>query len=140
MKQGPILAVLVVAAYLGFEIFAVTKVAYRVEPVYIFERFVAMDRAMSRCGKPAPDVQSRFTRNRRSVRQRAELELGEENPEKTPQAIERMLAETVQSQEERVDALIDQLGCDDIEIFKLTRSYENRARLNIVAPVGASEG
>lgn len=140
MKQGPILALLIVAAYLGFEIFAVTKVAYRLEPVYIFERFVAMDRAMSRCGDPAPDVQSRFTGNRDSVRQRAELELREQNPEETPQAIDRRLAEIVHSQEATVDALIDQLGCDDIEVFKLTRGYENRARLNIVAPVGASDG
>ncbi|MEM7053103.1 MAG: hypothetical protein AAF446_01010 [Pseudomonadota bacterium] len=37
-----------------------------------------------------------------------------------------------------MDALIDEIGCDDI--FKIAKGYENRARLNLRAPARADQG
>ena len=140
MKPGTFLIILILLAYFGFEIFAISRVSYRMEPMYIFERFVAADRAMTRCGQPGSAMRSNFARNRASVRQRAKRELLKQNPAETAETIDRQLSEVIQSQETEVNALIDKLGCDDIEIFKLIKGYENRARLNLPAPAGANGG
>ena len=134
MKPGTILFVLVVIGYFAFEMYAVSKVGYRMEPLYIFERFVAVDRAMTRCGQPDAAMKADFNRNRASVQQRAKRELFEQSPEETQEDINRLLTETIQREEEEVDDLIDELGCDDIELFKLMNGYENRAHLNLAAP------
>ncbi|MEE4330570.1 MAG: hypothetical protein V2J10_06860 [Wenzhouxiangella sp.] len=139
MNQGTILAIIVVVAYLAFEVFAISKVSYRTEPLYIFGRFVAVDRAMALCGAPDSQMRSRFSRNRASVRQRAERELVEGNPGESREVIDRLLAERIQQHESEVDALVEALGCDDIEIFKLKRGYENRARLNLPTPVDGED-
>ena len=79
-------------------------------------------------------MQRDFERNRASVQQRAKQELLEQNPAESPETIHRLLAETIQDEESAVDALIDELGCEDIELFKLIKGYENRARLNLPVP------
>ena len=140
MKPGTLLFILILFGYFAFEAWAVSRVGYRMEPLYIFERFVAADLAMARCGQPDSAMQSDFVRNRASVRQRAERELLKQHPAETPETIDRQLSEVIQSQETEVGALIDELGCDDIEIFKLTKGYENRARLNLPTPAGANGG
>ena len=131
MKAGPILAIIILLGYVGFELYTLSRLGYRMEPLYIFERFAAVEHAMERCGEADADLQNRFTRNRATVQSRARRELVEQNPEQSPEMIDRLMAEIIQSQEAEVDALIAELGCDDIEIFKLTRGYENRARLNL---------
>lgn len=140
MNQGTILAIIVLIAYLAFEVFAISRVSYRTEPLYIFGQFVAVDRAMALCGEPDSQMRSRFTRNRASVRQRAERELVDRNPDESPDTIDRLLAETIQKHEAEVDALVEELGCNDIELFKLKRGYENRAGLNLPAPVQGDQG
>ncbi|MEM1080376.1 MAG: hypothetical protein AAGH65_02230 [Pseudomonadota bacterium] len=131
MNAGTVLFLLIVVAYLGFEVWAVSKVGYRMEPVYIFERFVAVDRAMTRCGQPDAAMKTDFDRNRASVRQRAERELAEQGGDTNPAMIHQTLTDALRAQEAEVDALIDAVGCDDIELFKLMKGYENRARLNL---------
>jgi hypothetical protein len=134
MNKGSILFIVIVAVYVGFEAFTISKVAHRAEPLYIFERFAAFDRAMSRCGETDADTQQRFTRNRAAVRVRAELELAEQRPENSLEQIHARLDEAAAAQVSEVDALIDELGCDDTELRMLVRGYENRARLNLNAP------
>jgi len=134
MKPGMLLFIFIVVGYFAFEIYAVSKVSYRTEPVYIFERFVAVDRAMNRCGQSGNDTKVDFDRNLAAVQRRAELELLEQNPSKSVNDIQAFLTQTERQQQAEVDTLIDELGCDDIELFKLVRGYANRARLNIHAP------
>ena len=131
MNKGVIFAVVLLIAYVGFETYAVSRVGYRMEPLYIFERFVEADRAVSVCGEPPAAMREKFARNRRSVRWRAEQELLEQNPGEAGDKIEGLLAERVLSIESGVDKLIAERGCDDLEIFKLSKGYENRARLNL---------
>jgi hypothetical protein len=141
MNKGVVLAVILLVGYAGFETFAVSRVGYRMEPMYIFERFVAVDRAMRVCGEPPAEMRNRFDRNRASVRRRAEEELEDENPGEASATIDRLLAQRISDTEAGVDALIAERGCGDIEIFKLTKGYENRARLNLGrAPSGAGTG
>ena len=135
MKPGTILFILIVIGYFAFEMYAVSKVSYRMEPLYIFERFVAVDRAMTRCGQAEAAMKADFDRNRSSVRQKAEWELFEQNPAETQEAIDRLLSEIIRKQETEVDELIHELGCDDIEIFKFIKGYGNRARLNLFAHI-----
>ena len=82
MNRGVVFAVILLVGYVGFEMYAVSRVGYRLEPLYIFERFVEADRAVSACGAPPAEMRDRFARNRRSVRSRAEQELLDAKPER----------------------------------------------------------
>ncbi len=131
MKVGPILAVLVVAGYIGFEMFAVSRNSYRMEPEHIFGQFVGAAHAVSRCGAPDDAQFDTFQRNRASARARARSALAKADPAAVPAALDAELTDLITAAEADVDATIADLGCDDIELWRWQRRFENLARLNL---------
>ena len=61
---------IVMAAYLGLELWAANRVGYRLEPDYIFDQFASERRAVTLCGSPEVAAQRQFDANFAVVRQR----------------------------------------------------------------------
>ncbi len=131
MKAGPILAVIFVAGYIGLEIYFVQKLGYRMEPLYIHNEFVSANYAVERCGSPAGEERERFLRNFSIVTSRASKALEEESPDKSAADIALALAERRTEREREIDALIDAKGCKDMDLWRLVKLHEIRARLNL---------
>jgi hypothetical protein len=131
MKPIPILVVLVVAGYVGFELFALQRTKYRTEPLYIFDQFLLAHHAVTKCGSPGEGRLAQFRRNLRSVAARAARELAESNPESSPEQIERMIDARDAEREREVDAIVQAKGCEDPQIKTLLKRFEIRARLRV---------
>ena len=131
MKMGPVLAVLVLAGYIGFEFWAMSRVAYRMEAPYIVASQVEAQHAMALCGSPDAEQSADFRHNLASVTRRAQRELAETYPQDAAAAIDERIGERTRTSIASVDTLVAEKGCDDIEVWKLHRRYENFARLNL---------
>ena len=131
MSKGPLIAVLVVLGYIGFEAYSVHRVGYRMEAPYIFDQFVSAYRAASVCRTPEAEQQQKFLRNLSSVTKRAEKAWAKTQTGASPDAVERTAATRRKAAEEEVDALIETRGCEDMEVWKLLRRFEIYAKLNL---------
>jgi hypothetical protein len=126
-----ILVILVVAGYIGFELFALQRTKYRTEPLYIFDQFLLAHHAVTKCGSPEAGRLVQFRRNLRSVAARAARELAESSPESSPEQIEQMISARNAEREREVEAIVRAQGCDGPEIKTLLKRFEIRARLRV---------
>jgi hypothetical protein len=131
MGKAPILLLLVLAGYIGFELYALHRTSYRVEPAYIFDQFLSAHHAAVECGQPHPKQLEQFRRNLRSVAGRAAKDLQEKYPEKSAADIEAMIDQRSRQREGEVDAIIEAGGCADPQIKTLLKRFEIRARLRV---------
>lgn len=130
-RAGLLLAGLAVAGYIGFELYALERLGYRTEPLYIYTQFAAADRAVERCGGPGPDERRRFQRNLEVTRRLALDALAEQYPDEPAAALERRLDERRANRHSEVDALIESRGCASGEAWQLVKLHEIKARLNL---------
>ncbi|MEM7027470.1 MAG: hypothetical protein AAF410_04510 [Pseudomonadota bacterium] len=131
INGGMILAVIAVVGYLGFELYAVHKVGYRMEAPYIYQQYIAANHAFELCGEIKPQAHSRFLKNLNIVQQRAQRELKELNPDEAIFAIDQMITESGDVQIQLVDSIINEKGCQDKEVWKYLRRFEIYSKLNL---------
>ena len=131
MTKGSILAIVVVAGYIGFELFTFHKARYRMEAPYVFNQFVAAHRAYTSCKTPEGQQYNRFVRNMGIVQQRAVGKLSEQHPQASTDDIEQLVKVRTDEQYQIVDTLVSDSGCSDIEVWKLLKRFDNYARLNL---------
>ena len=134
MKAGTALLLAIVLAYLAFEVHVVSRNAYRTEPAFIFDEFIAASQAVRRCGPLKPVDASRFEANYRYAAWRAASAVTDDAPADAPAAAERRRAAREAEVRQRVDGLVADLGCEHTELFRLRKRYENLARLNLRIP------
>ncbi len=132
MKTGNILFVLIVLGYFALEAYVASRVAYRMEPDYIFSEYVTAARAVELCGSLKPVDAENFQANYNYVKQRA-ID-AEEQPTESSESTGPSSLEQEAAGRREVEALVDELGCKDIELFKLRKRYENLARQNLPTP------
>lgn len=129
VKHLPLAAAgLIVAAYLGFELYALKRLGYRTEPLYIHDQFVAANRAAERCGDPPPQQWQRFLNNIAFSRRQALAELAAEPGIQDPAG---ELAAREAAKAASIDALIDAEGCDAGVAWQLVKLHEIKARLSL---------
>ena len=128
---GTIMAVVVFVAYIGFEGWAAHKVRYRIEPLYIHDRWVEAQHALGRCAEPEPGQLEKFWRNFVSVTRNASEDLAERNPEQSADDITESLQLRAAEREQAVDAVIDAKGCANAQVKVWLRRFEIYARLNL---------
>lgn len=131
MNKGGLLAAVIVVGYLGFEVYTVQKARHRMEAPYIFSQFVVANSAVVTCRQAKGAQYEKFLANFERVRARAIKELGEAHPDADAQDIDRMLRKRVRDNELAASNLINEKGCDDIEVWKKLRQFENFAKLNL---------
>lgn len=131
MGKGGVLAIIVVAGYIGFELFTFHKARYRMEAPYVFNQFVAAHRAFTSCKTPEGQQYERFVRNMGIVQRNATGKLSEQHPQASPQEIAQMVEQRTGEQYQMVDSLVSDSGCSDIEVWKLLKRFDNYARLNL---------
>jgi hypothetical protein len=124
----PILFILIVVGYVGFELYGLHRAKERMDPVTILDKFYLADRATSRCGEPEGDDLKRFQRNLGLAESRATRALDERNPDASGDEIAEMLDARREARVQEVDAIIQARGCDDRDIYILLRQFEIWAR------------
>ena len=91
MRTMPILFILIVVGYVGFELYGLHRAKERMDPVTILDKFHMADRATSRCGQPEGDDLERFQRNLGLAATRATRALEQRNPDASRVEIAEML-------------------------------------------------
>jgi hypothetical protein len=124
----PVLFILIVVGYVGFELYGLHRAKERMDPVTILDKFHMADRATSRCGEPEGDDLQSFQRNLELAEARATRALAERSPEASQTEIAERLATRREARVQEVDALIEAQGCGDREIYILLRRFEIWAR------------
>ncbi len=120
-----------VIGYFALEIVVASRNAYRMEPEFIFGEFVAASQAVTLCGTLKPAEAGRFDANFSYAKRRAIDAAGQARTTESTAAIEAFVRSQEADGRREVDGLVDRLGCEDIEVFKLRKRYENFARLNL---------
>lgn len=123
MKPGALFFLLFLVVYMGFEIYAVEKTRYRMQPDHIYLEHVRAAHAAKACNKDVSEWEPKFLRNFEYAKQRAEAAQAEIDDPLAPS-----LALQVLAAEGGVDNMIASNGCDDIELWKLLRRYEILAK------------
>jgi hypothetical protein len=126
-----ILFILIVVGYVVFEGYALTKISYRAEPLYIFDQFLSANHAVRTCGAPEEAQLQQFERNLRSVTNRAAKELRELHPDTSAEEIEQMISARDEERRREVDAIVRAGGCSDPQMKTLLKRFEIRARLRV---------
>ena len=127
MKLGTFGFLLFVAAYVGFEVWAVSKSSYRLERDFIYGQHVGAAYAVSVCSTDKSENGARVERNAAYAKQRARDTLLETG---TEAEVAAALAKVEADARAEVDAIVAEKGCDDIEVWKLSRRVDLLARQN----------
>ena len=130
-KAGGWLAALLVGAYLIFEVTHLQRFSYRMEPGYILDELVHADQAVRRCGGPSETERSRFLRNFEIMQGRALQALLEEDPTLAASEAQARLDEQIAATIQAVDAVVDEQGCKDGQVWRWQKLHSVRARLNL---------
>lgn len=131
MNPGAIAFVLIAVGYFALELFAMSRMKYRTEPLYIYEEYVTADTAAMRCSDPDSAERSDFLRNFGAVRRRAAKHLAQENPNVTSAEIATRLDSLKAARSREVIRIIDARNCSDSEVWRWAKLHEVRARLNL---------
>jgi hypothetical protein len=123
--------VLVLIAYVAFELHVLQRSKHRTEPLFIHDRYIEARQATARCGDPDAEQRADFERNLGAVSRRARADLAEQNPGLGEADVERLLDERAAEVAATVNVLVDEKGCEDIEVWKLVKRHELRARQNL---------
>ncbi len=131
MTKGTFLAVLFLAAYLGFEAYAIRKASHRTEPAYIYNLLVEAQTATQLCQSEALQLQARFERTIARVIDRYQQDLQEADPALTLDGLSEILAQRSAAARSRVTDSINATGCDTTEAkahFQRYRIYAGKTR------------
>ncbi len=131
MKASAIPFIVIVVAYFALELFVASSTRHRMEPEYIFANHVKASRAVDRCGPLKPVDADKFDANYRYSRRRAVAARTESEPNESEASIEAIVHAQEEAGRREVDALVDELGCDDTELFMHRKRYEILARRNL---------
>ncbi|MEM8564508.1 MAG: hypothetical protein AAGF57_19870 [Pseudomonadota bacterium] len=131
MRVSTIVAILFVGGYIAFELTAIHRNQYRLEPVFIFEEFVTADQAAQRCGEPDDNERQAFLSNYAVVRANALADLsvlGARDEElSNSDELDALYAAKVLE----VNAFIDANGCDDQTVWRWVKLHEVRSKLRL---------
>ncbi|MEL6951666.1 MAG: hypothetical protein AAGM16_16295, partial [Pseudomonadota bacterium] len=111
----------------GTHMLAVDEVTFQAVTVLGHGQHVGAEHAVSVCGMDKSENTKRFERNVAYARERARDALLETVTEAEAGAA---LAEVESEARVKVDAVISEKGCDDIEVWKLSRRFDLLARQN----------
>lgn len=131
MKSTALPFLLFVGGYLAFEIYGVHSSKHLMEPMRIYGQYVAAQRAASHCGTGDAQTRERFSHNLAVMRRRASQQLAEAEPDLTERDIDTRLDALAATREAEVEALIDGGDCGRGELFALSKTFEQRARLGL---------
>ncbi|MFK8016711.1 MAG: hypothetical protein AB8G17_14855 [Gammaproteobacteria bacterium] len=134
MNAGSIAAIVVVVGYIGFEVYAVKRSGFRMEPGYILGQFASAARGAELCATPNADQQERFARNYATTRWRAERALAAQNPTHSTAQINTEISAQIAEYYATVDTLVETNGCAGGEAWKLVKHFDNLSRLNLPQP------
>jgi hypothetical protein len=131
MKSGTLIAALVVAAYIGFEAYAIKKASHRTEPAYIYQLMIDANAATQLCKHSALAQQPRFTRTLARVSDSYAQDLSESNPELSVAQIIEKLQQQVALADQSLKRKVSIHGCDSPEMkahFQRYRIYAGKSR------------
>lgn len=131
MRAGALLALIVVVAFLGFELYTLTRLSYRTEPLYIYDQWLRADAAFERCGSGDHSERKAFLRNLSAVRRRAADALADELPGDDDAARDLRLEQRAAQQRQAVLNVVTAGGCGDKQVWRWLKTHEQRARLNL---------
>lgn len=134
MNAGTVAAIIVAAGYIGFELHAVSRAGYRMEPSHILGEFATAQRGAEVCGDPDAATHERFVRNYAWTQRRARTALGDTDPTLDPAQLDARIAEQINQFHAQVDTLIADHGCKHIDVWRLVKRHDNLARLNLPQP------
>ena len=130
MSRGTLLAIVFIAAYAGFEAYAIGKVSHRMEPGYIHTMLLEAQLATRACNGAALELESRFLETLTRVEEKYRRAMAETDPQLSEPMLNNKLSIKRQSAEDRVSAQVETLGCDDAQIrahFQRFRIYARRS-------------
>ncbi len=130
MKPGAIAFILIIILYSAFEVYAVYRTGYRMEPEFIYAQHVGAAHAVEACGVDKSDQMARFERNFAYAKQRARDALLEDEATPANGDVDAAVAALAVAARDEVDALISEKGCDDIEVWKLARRFDLLVKVN----------
>lgn len=125
MKPGALFFLLFVVAYMGFELYAIEKTRYRMEPEFIYLDHVRSEHAATLCNKDVSEWSKRFAPNFDYAKARAEAVVA--TSEATPASHLAALAVAARQDVERI---IEEKGCNDTDAWRMLRRYELLAKRN----------
>ena len=130
MKPAAFVVILIAIAYTGFELYAVSRNGYRMEPAFIYSQHVGAAYAVEVCGADKSEQQARFDRNLAYATRRAReaLLLGDEPL--SASGADAAMAGLSDAARGEVDALVAEHGCDHIEVWRLLRRFDLLAKAN----------
>jgi predicted HTH transcriptional regulator len=128
MRFGTAFFVLLVAGYVGFELYALQRNRYRMEPQFIFGNFVMAARAADVCGVPKRAAVDQFQRRYATARQRAIQAQAQANPKMSVADITARIGDQEETVSREIDALVGEQGCKGKAVWKLQKRFENLAR------------
>lgn len=131
MTKGTFLAVLFLAAYLGFEAYAIRKASHRTEPAYIYNLLVEAQTATQLCQSDALQLQARFERTIARVGDSYQQDLQKADPALTLDDLSKKLVQHSAAAKSRVTESINTAGCDTPEAkahFQRYRIYAGKTR------------
>ncbi|MEM7762530.1 MAG: hypothetical protein AAF290_00495 [Pseudomonadota bacterium] len=125
MKPGALFFLIFVVAYMGFELYAVEKTRYRMEPEFIYLDHVRSEEAATLCDKDVSQWQDRFAQNFAYAKGRAEAVVASSEATSAPE-----LAALAVDAKQDVARIIGEKGCKDTEVWRMLRRYELLAKRN----------
>ncbi|MEL7297277.1 MAG: hypothetical protein AAGJ86_06420 [Pseudomonadota bacterium] len=125
MKPGALFFLIFIVAYMGFELYAVEKTRYRMEPEFIYLDHVRSEKAAALCNKDVSEWRERFAQNFAYAKGRAEAVVASSEATPAPD----LAALTVAAKQD-VARIIDEKGCKDTEVWRMLRRYELLAKRN----------
>jgi hypothetical protein len=117
--------------YVLVEGFLLHKAAHRLEPMYLYEQYVAAGEAMARCGDSDAERLAIFVHNRAAARDRVARELADSEPAPASAGIDSRLQRRSDALRAETAALVGRVGCDHAEVKTLLKRFEIRSRRRI---------
>lgn len=128
MKASWAFAFLVVAAYVGLELFAASRARPRMEPDHMYRSMVAALVAAETCGGVPAEQEARFQENLERMGGRVRTKLAQSEAEPDSAAIEAALADLTRTARAEAAAALEAEGCASYTGRRLLRRHEIRAR------------
>ena len=125
---------LIVAAYVAFEFHAMSKAAYRMEPLYVFDQHASADQAQRLCGTAKAGAVGQFERNFVAVQRRATKGMQDDEPGVGVEAITRNLLERRANRFEEIGVLYAEEGCEGKQMRVWLRRFDIFANSGVGGP------
>lgn len=130
MKSGTLIAIVVLAAYVGLEAYTIRHASQRMKPSYIHNLLVEAKEAAELCTSPVLELEDRFTRTLERATDSYREALTEEASE-SEQSIEQQLTEKTAAARTKVAQEVELKGCSHPDIkahFQRYRIYAKKTR------------